>query len=136
MHSALPGIPSAIASFAAGQTIFTEGDTGRDMFIVLAGGVRVLKCWGENTIEIGRIGVGGIFGELALVEDLTRSASIVAAEEGAQVLAVDQARFVHLISQQPAFALYVIRKLGRRINELNRTLEEVTGRPGTHDEQQ
>jgi CRP-like cAMP-binding protein len=105
--------------YAPGEVIVAEGDVGREMFVIVAGGVRVMRGGGEVGRDIGAIGTGGIFGELALVEDMKRSATVVAGAEGAQVLPVNQARFVHLIGQQPAFALFVIQALGRRIRELD-----------------
>jgi CRP-like cAMP-binding protein len=115
----ITGMQAALRSYAAGEVIVAEGDVGREMFIVAKGSVRVMKGAGHASREIAAIGAGSIFGELALVEDLKRSATVVAGDEGVEVLPVTQARFVHLIGQQPAFALFVIQALGRRIRDLD-----------------
>lgn len=112
---------------APGEQIFAEGSDGRHMYIVLEGEVRILKQTAAGAAEIGRVGVGAIFGELALVSDLKRSATAIAGDSGALLLGVDQARFVHLISQQPAFALFVIQALGRRIKELDDRVSAMQG---------
>lgn len=61
---------------AAGETIVREGERGDSCFVVASGSVRVLK--GE--LEINRLGAGSFFGELALLADRRRHATVVAVE--------------------------------------------------------
>jgi CRP-like cAMP-binding protein len=56
-----------------------------------------------------------MFGEMALVSEGRRFASARAVVPETRLVKVDQARFVYLVSQQPAFALSVIRMMAERL---------------------
>jgi len=72
-----------------GDTIFSEGDAGDAMYIVLGGRVVISKFLTGAGIEaLAVLGRGEIFGEMALIDRLPRSADAVAHEEGAVVLSV------------------------------------------------
>ncbi|RKG94566.1 cyclic nucleotide-binding domain-containing protein, partial [Corallococcus carmarthensis] len=66
----------------AGQVVVREGDPGHSMFVVLEGRVAVMRGGdnGTNT-EVGRLGAGEFFGELALLTGTQRTATIVTAED-------------------------------------------------------
>jgi len=63
--------------FAAGETVFREGEPGRSMFIVLSGNLLVCKA-GESgrTIHMSRLGPGDFFGEMSLIAMQPRSATV------------------------------------------------------------
>jgi serine/threonine protein phosphatase PrpC len=60
-----------LGSFAAGEQIFNEGDPGSEMFVVMAGLVRILK----GDVELAQVGKGGHFGEMAIMDKAPRSAA-------------------------------------------------------------
>ncbi|MGE6763755.1 cyclic nucleotide-binding domain-containing protein [Corallococcus interemptor] len=66
----------------AGQVVVREGDPGHSMFVVLEGRVAVLRG-GDNGVntEVGRLGAGEFFGELALLTGTQRTATIVTVED-------------------------------------------------------
>ena len=66
--------------YDAGQIVFQEGDPGTAMFIIWSGRVAVVKGDFDSPTVLGYRGVGEIVGEMALLEDEPRSASIVALE--------------------------------------------------------
>jgi CRP-like cAMP-binding protein len=103
-------------TYAAGDTIFAKGARGSSMFVVVEGLVRIEDARdGAAAVEIARRGPGEFFGEMALVEDGTRGASAVALVTPTRLAEIDRARFMYLVSQQPAFSLAIIRELCRRI---------------------
>ena len=61
-------------AFAPGETIFVEGDEGRQMFVVLEGTVR-LSVTGRTLEKVVK---GGVFGEMALIDAAPRSATATA----------------------------------------------------------
>ena len=101
---------SDIRSFAAGQTIFAQGDAGDCMYAVLEGEIAIQK----NGTTLERVAAGGVFGEMALIDQSPRSASAVAMSE-CKVVAVGQKRFTYLVQQTPYFALEIMHVLAERL---------------------
>ena len=96
--------------FKAGDVIFAEGDPGDHMFAVLEGEVEIRR--GDRLLE--RLTVGGIFGELALIDRTARSATAIAMRD-CRLAAVGQQRFTALVQQTPYFALDLMRILADRL---------------------
>ena len=67
-----PEVPTR--DFAEGQTIFREGDRGDEFFVVVRGEVEIRS--GNRHLET--LGQNSIFGEMALIDDSPRSATVVA----------------------------------------------------------
>ena len=61
-------------TFQAGDKIFKEGDEGDGAYVVQSGEVEIIKVTDNNEEVIGVIGVGGIFGEMALIDSKPRMA--------------------------------------------------------------
>ena len=101
--------------FNAGEVVFSEGSAGRQMYVINAGRVTVLRGANGRQEQIGSLGPGDIFGEMALVDDLPRSATVVAAEENTRILEIDHALFIYLVGQQPVFALMVLKAISLRL---------------------
>ena len=99
-----------IRSFAAGQAVFSEGEAGDAMYAVVEGEVQVVLR--GQVLET--VGEGGIFGELALLDDRPRSASAVAGT-CCRVAVIDLKRFGVLVQQSPFFAVEVMRVMAERL---------------------
>ncbi|MBX3456053.1 cyclic nucleotide-binding domain-containing protein [Ferrovibrio sp.] len=67
--------------YLPGQTIFKQGDRGDCMFFIEKGTVRLTRSDASGDFEIGKVLAGGIFGEMALIDDKPRSASAMAVDE-------------------------------------------------------
>ncbi len=107
-------IEKCINEYAASQVIFEEGSVGRELFVVLAGSVNIIKATGNRSNVIATLGKGEFFGEMAVIDASPRSATAVAAADHTQVMRINHARFVYLVSQQPAFALMIMDALSKR----------------------
>ena len=94
----------------AGQTIFKEGDKGDVMFIITEGEVEIR----EGSVLLENAGPGCIFGEMALIDDEPRSATVVAKSD-CRVVAVDHRRFEFMVQETPFFALAVMKVLADRL---------------------
>ena len=112
-------IEKCINEYAASEVIFEEGSTGRELFVVLDGKVDILKNSGPDKIRVVTLGKGEFFGEMAVIDGSSRSATAVAAVPGTRVMRINHARFVYLVSQQPAFALMVMDALSKRLRASN-----------------
>ena len=61
-------------TFQVGDKICKEGDEGDVAYVVQSGEVEIIKVTDNNEVVIGVIGVGGIFGEMALIDSKPRMA--------------------------------------------------------------
>jgi CRP-like cAMP-binding protein len=99
-----------VRHFTAGQIIFQTDDVADGMYAVLGGEVDILI---DDSVR-ERIEAGGIFGELALLDDLPRSATAVARTD-CTVAVVNARRFQALVQQTPYFALQVMQVMAERL---------------------
>jgi CRP-like cAMP-binding protein len=107
-------IEKCINEYGVDEVIFEEGSTGRELFVVLDGQVEIAKVDGPN-----KTGKGEFFGEMAVIDGSARSATAIAAAPDTRVMRINHARFVYLVSQQPAFALMVMDALSKRLRASN-----------------
>ena len=101
-------IEKCINEFDVDDVIFEEGSTGRELFVVLDGKVEIAKLDGGSKTVIVTLGKGEFFGEMAVIDGSSRSATAICAAPGTRVMRINHARFVYLVSQQPAFALMIM----------------------------
>lgn len=99
------------------EIIFEEGSVGAEMFIVYSGRVRLTTNAPGHEVVLAEVGPGDFFGEISLVDSSPRTAKATAIAEGTQLVAIDQAKFLYLVGQQPAFALTIMYELCRRIRQ-------------------
>jgi CRP-like cAMP-binding protein len=112
-------IEKCINEFGVGDVIFEEGSTGRELFVVLEGKVDIAKLHGADKTVIVTLGKGEFFGEMAVIDGSSRSASAISAAPNTRVMRINHARFVYLVSQQPAFALMIMDALSKRLRASN-----------------
>lgn len=99
-----------VVTFAAGEPVFVAGDPAEHVYVVRSGAVVLHN--GEQLLET--VGEGGIFGEMALVDGLGRSASATASKD-CELVALDERRFQYLVSETPYFAQAVMRVMAERL---------------------
>jgi CRP/FNR family transcriptional regulator, cyclic AMP receptor protein len=112
-------IEKCINEFGVDDVIFEEGSTGRELFVVLDGKVEIAKVKGDAKTVIVTLGKGEFFGEMAVIDGSSRSATAIAAAPHTRVMRINHARFVYLVSQQPAFALMIMDALSKRLRASN-----------------
>jgi CRP/FNR family transcriptional regulator len=112
-------IEKCINEFGVDDIIFEEGSTGRELFVVLGGEVEIAKVSGASKTTIIKLGKGEFFGEMAVIDGSARSATAIASAPNTKVMRINHARFVYLVSQQPAFALMVMDALSKRLRASN-----------------
>ena len=101
---------STEVALAKGNILFHEGDAGQEMYIVLRGMVKVFR--GNRVIDI--IKPGDYFGEMAIIENQSRSASVAALEDSL-LLQVPLAVFQEYFSRQPKTLVSMMRTLSKRV---------------------
>ncbi len=101
--------------FSAGDIIFREGDTGDRFFIVLEGRVEIWKDYGTD--EMDQLAVYAdrqIFGELSLIDNAPRSATVIAGE-AVRLLSVKRKDFDRIISGSPSISLSIMRAISSTV---------------------
>jgi ATP/ADP translocase len=105
-----------------GEIVIKEGDTGETMYLIIKGEVSVIKNQGEkHEIELDRIGAGDYFGEMALFEDVLRSATI-RTEQESRLLVLHKQEFKEIVREYPQIALNICKVLSGRIRKLHKKI--------------
>jgi CRP/FNR family transcriptional regulator, cyclic AMP receptor protein len=106
-------------TFAAGEVVFREGDASDTCYVIRAGHARaVLEHPDGRSITLAQFGPGEIFGELAMLGEEPRSATVESLEatEAIAILGPDMRR---LLREHPEISVKLITSLGRRLREAN-----------------
>ena len=114
--------------YEAGQQIFSTGDAGDVMYAVIFGEVEIIAD--DEVLET--VEPGGVFGEMALVDQEPRSASAVAKTD-CELVRIDENRFNLLVKFNPFFALEVLRVTVQRLRRLTLGSGEEALLEGTED---
>lgn len=109
-------------SYPAGSVIVRQGDTSMALYVVLSGGVRIdRESEAGAPVQVDEAGRGGFFGEMGLIEDLPRAAT-VSAEEDTECALLAKWDFQNELRTDPDIALALLPVLGARIRELDEQL--------------
>lgn len=122
-----------VRHFPADKLLVSEGERGDQLFVVLEGRVRVFVSddQGREVILNGH-GPGEFFGELALIDQAPRSASVICLEP-CRLLMVGRQAYERAVAECPSLALDVLKALPQRVRSLTSSLktmalQDVTGR--------
>ena len=96
--------------YPAGAVIFEEGQPGNTMYAIRRG--RVAITVGGQTVDT--LAEEEIFGEMALLEQAERAATVIALEE-TELVEIDEAQFFLFVRQNPHFALQLMQLLSERL---------------------
>jgi CRP/FNR family cyclic AMP-dependent transcriptional regulator len=98
----------------AGHVLCREGETGREIFVIVDGEVEVTR----KGKPVKRSGGDEFFGEIALLEDIPRTAT-VKAKSPLRLFVLTSRDFRHLVASSPSVERKVMRSLARRLAELS-----------------
>jgi CRP/FNR family cyclic AMP-dependent transcriptional regulator len=110
---------TGLVAVPAGKPLFTVGEPGDRMYVLMEGDAVVTV--GDTVVE--RALPGALLGELALIEQAVRSATVMATTD-CQFLPIDAKRFQFLVQQTPNFALHVMRTMADRLRRVDLLLLE------------
>ena len=103
-------------NFAQGQMLFREGDPSDGVFLILSGSVDVFREVDNDLILLGTVGAGQFIGEMGVVENRPRSATVRAAGE-VEAEFLNPTEFLDQIAGSPPAARELIRRLSQRLRE-------------------
>ena len=107
--------------FSDGQRFFVQGDPSDAAYVILDGRAHVLLSTPNGEIKVAELGQNALVGEMGILSDAPRSASISAAE-ATTALRIDKRVFLELLAQFPQMALAVMRELANRLERTNAQL--------------
>ncbi len=112
-------------TFSSGQTIFTRGDIGRELYFIVEGRVRlsILSVEGRE-LAFAHAGSGSIFGEIAMIDGKARTADATAVNK-TTAMSLGQAALERLLEVSPQFAMSLLRFICARLREADLQLEGV-----------
>ncbi len=114
---------SARRSYPKGRTIVSEGEPSQSMYILLAGRAKVQRSDSEGKeVILAVLGSGEFIGEMSLIDDAPRSASVITLEP-CEFMAVSKEAFKAMLVQSPEVAMNVMRGLVRRLREADKKIE-------------
>ncbi|MBN1822843.1 MAG: cyclic nucleotide-binding domain-containing protein [Endomicrobiales bacterium] len=110
--------------YPAGETVFKAGQEGKALYIVKTGEVKVSR----DGKEVCRLGSGEFFGEMALLEEIPRTATVVTSKES-QLLLIYKVRFDELAEDTPRTGVMLLRNLASILSARIRDLKDLDTKP-------
>ncbi len=108
-----------------GATIFSKGDPGNSLFAVMSGTVKISVSSPDGRSAIfNLIGPGEIFGDIALLDGLARTADATA-NTNCEVFVIDRREFIPFVRSQPALAMKFIELLCARLRSTSDQVEQI-----------
>ncbi|MCK5681841.1 cyclic nucleotide-binding domain-containing protein [bacterium] len=117
------------------ELIFEESSQGNEMYVVSSGKVKISTNKSGKEFELATLGEGEFFGEMSLVDSEPRVAKATSAEDNTTLIILDKAKFLHMVSQQPDFALTIINTLCHRIREIYKLYSDDNPKRAVYDYQ-
>jgi CRP-like cAMP-binding protein len=112
--------------FKAGEVIFLENDIGETAYVIEQGRVEVLKNVDGKNIHLAYIGAGEPFGEMSMIDEKPRSATIVALEP-TSALELHRDDFVRNLQMEPEITIRLLKVLFERLREADATIVQLYG---------
>ena len=119
--------------YLPGQTIFRQGESGAHIYVILGGQVRIVEATPEAPLVdrfVGELGHGEIVGELGLLLDHSRTATVMAVER-TRCLMIPQDDFTQALTESPQLAIGLLRMMAARLQNVNRLLARTAPDPLT-----
>lgn len=119
-----------VRSYAMGEFVFREGDPGVAVYIVKSGAVDIMSGGeSESPVLLAHVDAGDFFGELALLDEETRTATAVA-RSAAELVAITRPDLQDLASRDPASGAKIVLRLAHVLCARLRHMDQALRRAG------
>ena len=108
--------------YVKGETLFTQGDVGSELFVVLDGEVRIHLDSGGAEVTLARQGPNSVLGEMAVFDEQPRSASAQATQD-TTVRVLRRDRLQAIVHEHPEVLLEFVKNLSQRVRTMNEQLQ-------------
>jgi CRP/FNR family cyclic AMP-dependent transcriptional regulator len=118
------GALARVRQYAARVVVVSQGDPALALYAIVRGRLKVASCGpdGRDTV-LGIMSEGEVFGEVALIDGGTRSATCTSIEP-CELLVIERAQFLELLEQSPAIAVKLLHVLAGRLRRLSQRSED------------
>lgn len=110
-----------LRNYPGGTMIFSESQTGSDMFVIQSGSVKISKIVNGTEVTLAVLKKGDMFGEMALLENKPRSASAIAKDD-CTLMAINKSNFNQMVTTQPQLIAKLTTTLSERLWSMHRQL--------------
>jgi CRP/FNR family transcriptional regulator, cyclic AMP receptor protein len=110
-------------TFQPGQVLMKQGDTGDSAYIIMDGKADILIDTPSGQLKIAEVGKNGFVGEMAILCDAPRAATVTATES-CTTLKMSKDLFFRLVTEFPQMSVEIMRELARRLEEANHRLRD------------
>ena|SRR5258706_8373581 len=114
-------------SYMAGEEFIKQGEVGESAFVIMSGDAEVIIETSEGPLSVGTVGANQLVGEVALLHNGRRTAT-VRAKSPVSCLLLSKDVFFHLLREFPDFSLAVMRDLAARLERSTIQVREATKR--------
>lgn len=119
-------------AYQTGEKLFEEGQPGKAVFIIKSGRVELSRQTSEGIRKLGILGPGQMFGEMALLEQMTRTATATVVEDG-EIYLLYTASLEALIRNHPRIGVRLLRNMAIMLSALlrrtNKELDRLSRAP-------
>lgn len=117
-------------AYREGQLLCRQGDAGDSAFIIIDGEAEVIVAGpGDSEIAVARLGKGDVLGEIAILCDVPRTASVRAVTP-LSALCISKDLFFQLVKDFPDIAIEIMRELAQRLERTTAQLREARAAAG------
>jgi CRP-like cAMP-binding protein len=116
-------------TFEAGQELFHQGDSGDAAYIIVDGSTEVLLDSPQGPVVVARLGTNSLVGEMAILCDMPRTATIRAVTQ-VTTLKISKDLFFRMVTDFPSMGVEVMRELAYRLEKTTAELRDAKSRVG------
>lgn len=113
--------------YMVGEVLFRQGDAGDAAYIVLEGDADILVDTPQGPVRVAQLGKNDIVGEIAILCDVPRTATVAAASR-LLTLRISKDGFFNLVTQFPQIGVEIMHELASRLHHTTQQLTEVSAK--------
>ncbi|MBF0431328.1 MAG: cyclic nucleotide-binding domain-containing protein [Fibrobacteria bacterium] len=113
--------PKTVKTYSSGQVLFSEGEIGHELFLISDGEVIVTHGTKEDRVELARLKAGDIIGEMALLDNLPRSATVTTTKDTKTII-TSEAAIYDMLQDMPMWLSSVVKIIIARLRNKNKYL--------------
>ena len=113
--------------FMDGEVLFRQGESGDSAYIILAGNADVVVDTPQGQVTVARLGRNDVLGEIAILCDVPRTATVVSRGE-LRTLRVGKDAFFNLVTQFPQVGVGIMSELAHRLHQTTQALTAASAR--------